>query len=57
VADGARALVHESELPVIGALIERLSDQVEFESAQPTGGMPAGERLRLRIGSASGGSG
>jgi len=51
VTDGARALVHESELPVIGALIERLSDQVEFESAEPAGGRPEGERLRLRIGS------
>jgi len=55
VPNGARALVHDSELPVIGALIERLSDQVEFEAAEPADGMPEGERLRLRIGSGSAG--
>jgi len=46
VTDGARALVSESELPVIGAVIERFADQVEVERPEP-----ASERLRLRIGS------
>jgi hypothetical protein len=49
VTDGAYSLVHESELPVIGAVIERLSDHVAFEPADPTGAGPVGERLRLRI--------
>jgi len=49
VPDGARALVNESELPVIGAVIERLSDLVDFELGEPTGGTPGGERLRLRM--------
>lgn len=48
VPDGAHALVHESELPVVGAVIERLSDEVTFESE---GAEPEGERLRLSIGS------
>jgi serine/threonine-protein kinase RsbW len=44
VADGASALVSESELPVIGAVIERFSDEVEFDRSQPDA-----ERLKLRI--------
>ncbi len=45
VPDGALALVRESELPVVGAVIERLSDAVTVEQT------PDGERLSLRIGS------
>lgn len=45
-ADGARALVQESELPVIGAVIERLSDQVAVE---PCDDPPGTERLRMRV--------
>ena len=52
VPDGAHALVHESELPMIGAVIERLSDEVSSEPAGP-GAAAAGERLRLRIDSGS----
>ena len=44
VPDGALALVRESELPVVGSVIERLSDAVAVE---PDGG---GERLSLRLG-------
>jgi hypothetical protein len=43
VPDGALALVRESELPVVGSVIERLSDGVGVESG------PDGERLSLRI--------
>ena len=43
VPDGAFALVRESELPVVGSVIERLSDAVAVE---PEAG---GERLSLRI--------
>ena len=50
VADGAHALVHESELPVVGAVIERLSDEIGVE---PADSEPGGERLRLLIGSDS----
>jgi serine/threonine-protein kinase RsbW len=50
VANGARALVHESELPVVGAVIERLSDEVSTERSELE---PATERLRLRIDSGS----
>src|SRR3954447_25802601 len=46
VANGASALISESELPVIGAVIERFSDEVEFDRSQPEA-----ERLKLRIGS------
>lgn len=53
VADGAHGLVNESELPVVGAVIERLSDQVGFESEEPVGMAPGSERLRLRIGPGS----
>ena len=45
VPEGALALVRESELPVVGAIIERLSDGVGVEFD------PEGERLSLRIGS------
>ena len=45
VPEGALALVRESELPVVGPIIERLSDGVGVESD------PEGERLSLRIGS------
>ena len=45
VPEGALALVRESELPVVGAVIERLSDGVTVEQT------PDGERLSLRIGS------
>lgn len=40
---GASALVHESELPVVGPVIERLSNGVAVEPG------PDGERLGLRI--------
>ena len=43
VAGGALALVRESELPVVGSVIERLSDGLAVERA------PEGERLNLRI--------
>ena len=49
-ADGARALVQESELPVIGAVIDRLSDRVTVE---PCGEPPGTERLRMRVDSRS----
>lgn len=50
VADGASALVSESQLPVIGSVIERLSDEVEIELAEGAAGeIPGAERLRLRI--------
>ncbi len=45
-ADGARALVQESELPVVGAVIERLSDQVAVEPCEDP---PGTERLRMRV--------
>ena len=45
VTDGALALVGESELPVVGPVIERLADELSVESE------PDGERLRLRIAS------
>jgi hypothetical protein len=47
VSDGASALVQESELPVIGPVIERFSDHLEFDCQEPEA-----ERLKLRIGSA-----
>ena len=43
VPDGALALVRESELPVIGPVIERLSDAIGVDEE------PDGERLSLRI--------
>ena len=49
-ADGAQALVQESELPVIGAVIERLSDSV---SVEPCDDPPGTERLRMRVDSRS----
>lgn len=49
-ADGARALVQESELPVIGAVIDRLSDHVAVE---PCDEPPGTERLRMRVDSRS----
>jgi hypothetical protein len=42
--------VHDSELPVVGAIIERLSDEVGIETSDSE---PGGERLRLLIGSES----
>lgn len=45
VPDGAMALVRESELPVVGPVIERLSDGIQVEAA------PAGELLGVTIGS------
>lgn len=45
VEDGALSLVGESELPVVGPVIERLSDGMAVEAG------PDGERLTLRIGS------
>jgi anti-sigma regulatory factor (Ser/Thr protein kinase) len=45
VPDGALALVRESELPVVGSVIERLSDAVAVEPEAD------GERLSLRLGS------
>ncbi|MDQ4048510.1 MAG: ATP-binding protein [Actinomycetota bacterium] len=45
VADGALALVQQSKLPVVGAVIERLSDRIAVEPERE------GERLSLRIGS------
>jgi len=58
VSDGARAVVQESELPVIGAVIDRLSDHIGIEpiADEPGHGPPGAERLRLRIGSPSAGS-
>jgi serine/threonine-protein kinase RsbW len=47
VSDGASALVQESELPVVGPVIERFSDHLEFDCEEPEA-----ERLKLRIGSA-----
>ena len=49
-ADGAHALVQESELPVIGAVIDRLSDLVTVE---PCDEPPGTERLRMRVDSRS----
>ena len=49
-ADGAHALVQESELPVIGAVIERLSDRV---SVEPCDEPPGTEQLRMRVDSRS----
>jgi anti-sigma regulatory factor (Ser/Thr protein kinase) len=49
VANGASALVKESDLPTIGPVIERFADHIEFERDEPDT-----ERLRLRVGSASG---
>ena len=49
-ADGANALVQESELPVIGAVIDRLSDRVTVE---PCDEPPGTERLRMRVDSRS----
>lgn len=43
VPDGAAALVRESELPVVGAVIERLSDGIAVQDE------PGGEHLSLRI--------
>ena len=43
VDEGALALVRESELPVVGPVIERLADEVAVEPH------PDGERLSLRI--------
>lgn len=43
VPDGASALVQESELPVVGSVIQRLSDGVAVEHGAD------GERLNLRI--------
>ncbi|MBA3299199.1 MAG: ATP-binding protein [Thermoleophilaceae bacterium] len=53
VDHGARALVRESELPVIGAVIERLADHIGVEpiEIEPGPRSSAAERLRLRIGS------
>jgi serine/threonine-protein kinase RsbW len=45
VSDGASAVVRESELPVIGPVIERFSDHLEFDCEEPEA-----ERLKLRIG-------
>lgn len=45
VPDGAAALVRESELPVVGPVIERLADRIGVEPE------PEGERLMLRIAS------
>jgi len=52
VSCGARAVVRESELPVIGAVIERLSDHIGVEAVGiDPGHEPSGaERLSLRIG-------
>lgn len=44
VPDGALALVRQSELPVVGAVIERLSDRIGVEPERD------GERLSLRVG-------
>ena len=49
-ADGANALVQESELPVIGAVIERLSDHVAVEACDDP---PGTEWLRMRVDSRS----
>jgi serine/threonine-protein kinase RsbW len=44
---GAEALVADTRLPGVGALLERLADEVEFEPA--TDGDPRTETLRLRM--------
>lgn len=56
VCEGARAIVRESEVPVIGAVIERLSDHIAVEPIATEPGhdsSPPAERLTLRVGSRS----